>query len=355
MYDGSRKAYYRDLGVSDLLESQTSDEDKSDSDSDSDCDSRFGKKSRKRFAPPMNSSNNNAPPGDYATLFSSNENASSSVAAGSSNATPGLSLFQTFAANFQKTRKPNNVWSNVIQEEQISDVFGGVKVEERSRTNIEVERGPETYSYYRPMRQPRQRRASDSSDISSEGLSDNALHYLRGGKNSEEEQEEAEEPSEHALPKSFTSRSRNAFRKTSSKRRRTQPKLKRKVINKLKKMKSPDLAEYMSRKLYEDKVKLLERAIEILGKDNCIHIFIKTLKIEKRGGLMVKSHERRRTAGGVFLYLIRGDRRFPKSQIDLIFRDERAFHEEVRKKKAAVGRLSRKAKLEEQKAELELD
>lgn len=73
-------------------------------------------------------------------------------------------------------------------------------------------------------------------------------------------------------------------------RRRGNNKQKNKIVHKLKKMHSADLAVYMAKKLEEEKVKLLERSIQILGKDSCIHIFLKTLKIQKRGGLLIKVH-----------------------------------------------------------------
>lgn len=124
-----------------------------------------------------------------------------------------LNLFNKQAAKFQNERKPNLIWSNVIQEEQISSCFEGVRVIDTGFGNIDVARGPESYSFQRKPREPRQRRESDSSDISSEGLSDNALHYLRGGDFSydDDETETTEESSEHALPTSFTSKGSRKF------------------------------------------------------------------------------------------------------------------------------------------------
>ncbi|ODN00135.1 Phosphorylated adapter RNA export protein [Orchesella cincta] len=358
--DLGQKAYYKDLGVSDLLDSSEKD---SSSASDSDTETRNdGKRFRMTSHPqiPVNSgSNASVPFGGGGTTFGFAE--APTTNSFQVNRTPtdfasdsfaqAAEAFRSEAAKFQKERKTNTVWSSVIQEEQISTIFDRVKV--TGPADVEIERGPESYSFQRPMRQPRPRRPSDSSDISSEGLSDNALHYLRDGFSYDDD--ETEESSEHALPKSFTSSSvsKSSASRKATKRKRERQKYKRKLINRLKKMKALDLAHYMGNKLHEEKVTLLFRSIEILGKENCVRIFLKTLKIERRGGVMVKNQERRRTGGGVFLYLIRGDRRFPKSQIDLIFREERAYHDKVRKKKLVGKRLKKKAKLEAAKAEME--
>ncbi len=48
-------------------------------------------------------------------------------------------------------------------------------------------------------------------------------------------------------------------------------------------------------------------AVELLGRETACKLFNQTRDIEGSGGLMVVDKSRRRTPGGVFLFLLRSD------------------------------------------------
>lgn len=194
-----KNTYYKKAGVSDLLQSS----DESSSASDSDDDEYQGKRSRMAMPMGHNPFQNFDSPGP--SPFGPMTPSSSGDSGMNESPSAALNDFFAHASKFQKQRKPNPIWSNVIQEEEISKGLGAQVRVGGGLAEVEVTRGSETYYFQRPRRQPRQRRDSDSSDISSEGLSDNALHYLKDDIADEEDQDETAESSEYSLPKSFTS------------------------------------------------------------------------------------------------------------------------------------------------------
>lgn len=208
------KAYFNKSGVSDLYNYSDDDKDKSsddDTDSDNDLVGLMNKKRSRMVIPPSEQQvggfNNPNCATPMNTTTASPFSSSGVVQGDSSN-----SIFSDAATKFQKQRKPNTVWSNIFQEDEICNALGSSARVGLGHTEIEVERGPETYYYNRArfQRQPRQRRDSDSSDISSEGLSGNDLMYLKGEAQPDEEEGEEDqmtlsgERAEHALPTSFT-------------------------------------------------------------------------------------------------------------------------------------------------------
>ncbi|KAJ8957634.1 hypothetical protein NQ318_017523 [Aromia moschata] len=86
---------------------------------------------------------------------------------------------------------------------------------------------------------------------------------------------------------------------------------------------SEDLAKDMANKLCEEKEDLILRVINTMGKQKAIEIFKETKKIEEEGGMLVMNQTRRRTPGGVFLYLVRQDYHITREQRDKIFGEEK--------------------------------
>lgn len=191
VYDGyGRKDYFNKIGLEDLR-CGSSDKDTS-SESDSDDDDFHGKRSRMTM--PLDQQLTGVFPGwNRGNSLDSIENDQST----------GLQDFAMQAEQFQKQRKPNLVWANVMQEEEISKGLGFSVRVGGDEGEIRVTRGPETYFYERPKPQPRQRRESDSSDISSGGLSDHTFYSLNG--DPADADEETGQSDGHSLPKSFTS------------------------------------------------------------------------------------------------------------------------------------------------------
>ncbi|XP_043471522.1 phosphorylated adapter RNA export protein [Leptopilina heterotoma] len=80
-----------------------------------------------------------------------------------------------------------------------------------------------------------------------------------------------------------------------------------------------DVAADIAAKLSEHKDVLIRRIVDILGKEKAIDFFQKTKKIEEEGGMLIMNGSRRRTAGGVYLYLVKHDDHLPQEQIREIF------------------------------------
>jgi len=64
------------------------------------------------------------------------------------------------------------------------------------------------------------------------------------------------------------------------------------------------------------------RIVEVLGRDLPMKLFKETQRIEKDGGMMIMNGQRRRTPGGVFLFLLKHSEEVPQDQKKLIFIDD---------------------------------
>ena len=84
------------------------------------------------------------------------------------------------------------------------------------------------------------------------------------------------------------------------------------------------------------------RIVDILGKEKAIDFFQKTKKIEEGGGMLIMNGSRRRTAGGVYLYLVKNDDHIPQEKIREIFYVDKKENA-VQKKQADASERRRKA------------
>jgi hypothetical protein len=64
-------------------------------------------------------------------------------------------------------------------------------------------------------------------------------------------------------------------------------------------------ADTLAASLHESKKALLAKVLRTLGHERCQAIFAETLSIESNGGMLTSAGDRRRTAGGTFLRLVR--------------------------------------------------
>ncbi|XP_012285359.1 phosphorylated adapter RNA export protein isoform X2 [Orussus abietinus] len=99
-----------------------------------------------------------------------------------------------------------------------------------------------------------------------------------------------------------------------------------------------DVAADITSKLNEKKDLLIKRIVDIIGKDMAIDFFQKTKKIEEDGGMLIMNGSRRRTAGGVYLWLVKNDEHIPQEKIREIFYTDKKEHNEERKKVDACAR-----------------
>ncbi|KOC71176.1 Phosphorylated adapter RNA export protein [Habropoda laboriosa] len=99
-----------------------------------------------------------------------------------------------------------------------------------------------------------------------------------------------------------------------------------------------DVATDITSKLSEKKDLLIRRIVDIIGKEKAIDFFQKTKKIEERGGMLIMNGSRRRTAGGVYLWLVKNDEHIPREKIREIFYYDKKEHVEQRKADAVARR-----------------
>ncbi|XP_017294220.1 phosphorylated adapter RNA export protein [Kryptolebias marmoratus] len=89
-------------------------------------------------------------------------------------------------------------------------------------------------------------------------------------------------------------------------------------------------------RLQEPKKELIERVVSVVGKKKAIELLGETASLEENGGVYTMDGSRRRTPGGVFLNLLKNTPSVSKSQIKKIFFEEQ--QRDNKSKKAAQKR-----------------
>lgn len=112
-----------------------------------------------------------------------------------------------------------------------------------------------------------------------------------------------------------------------------------------------EIAQDIAMKLCEEKDDLLLHAINTIGSEIPMKLFVETQKIELDGGMMTMDGFRRRTPGGVFLFLLKHCTEITKDQKKIIFYDDKKRFE---KKKKNPHELKRDQKVEQLKKSLSL-
>ncbi|GBP70107.1 Phosphorylated adapter RNA export protein [Eumeta japonica] len=106
-----------------------------------------------------------------------------------------------------------------------------------------------------------------------------------------------------------------------------------------------DIAE----KLSEEKKDLIRRIVQVLGISKAIEIYEATKNLEADGGVLVMNGTRRRTAGGVYLFLLKQDSEVSQSMVNQIFLEDR---KETAKKVKRMRAQSRQKVMEQLKQSL---
>ncbi|XP_043256328.1 phosphorylated adapter RNA export protein [Colletes gigas] len=99
-----------------------------------------------------------------------------------------------------------------------------------------------------------------------------------------------------------------------------------------------DVATDITSKLNEKKDILIRRIVDIIGKEKAIDFFQETKKIEERGGMLIMNGSRRRTAGGVYLWLVKNDKHIPQEKIREIFYYDKKENADQKKSDATARR-----------------
>ncbi|XP_012061264.1 PREDICTED: phosphorylated adapter RNA export protein [Atta cephalotes] len=106
-----------------------------------------------------------------------------------------------------------------------------------------------------------------------------------------------------------------------------------------------DVATDITNKLSERKELLIRRVVDIIGKQKAIDFFQKTKKIEEDGGMLIMNGSRRRTAGGIYFWLVKNDKHIPQEKIREIFYYDQKETSEQRRKTGDSGRQKREQEL----------
>lgn len=113
-----------------------------------------------------------------------------------------------------------------------------------------------------------------------------------------------------------------------------------------------DIAKDIANKLYEEKEDLILKILETVGKEKCFELFNKTQEIEADGGMLILNQSRRRTPGGVFLYMTRMDEFITKEQRDAIFGEADKKNKDQRKLQRKKKNLKLKLEIAQARANL---
>ncbi|KAG5674544.1 hypothetical protein PVAND_004504 [Polypedilum vanderplanki] len=177
------------------------------------------------------------------------------------------------------SNKSGNLWAQMLQEEDLMDNLKSCEVNRKRK--YEVDRGVETYKLEDPVNYKKQRTDTASS---------------------------ADEPS--------------IIRKYA--------KGKIKSLHKPKKLEDLVVADNyndedygieVAKKLSEQNVDLIHKVVATIGREKVNDLYEKTRNIERKGGMLIVNKSRRRTSGGIFLFLLKTSNVIDEAQKKEIFDD----------------------------------
>ena len=96
------------------------------------------------------------------------------------------------------------------------------------------------------------------------------------------------------------------------------------------------VADEIAHRLQEPKADLIERVVKVIGKKKAIELLGETATLEESGGVYTMDGSRRRTPGGVYLNLLKNTPSISRNQCKKIFLEEQ--QKENKSKKAAQKR-----------------
>lgn len=79
----------------------------------------------------------------------------------------------------------------------------------------------------------------------------------------------------------------------------------------------------MAKNLEEEKGDLIVRVVSVIGKDEALKLYTNTQGIEKKGGMMTINKQRRRTPGGIFLWLLKTSNKIDEKMKKEIFDEDK--------------------------------
>lgn len=102
-------------------------------------------------------------------------------------------------------------------------------------------------------------------------------------------------------------------------------------------------------RLQEKKMRLIGHVARVIGFTLTMEVFSETKKICKSGGLKVENEERKRTPGGIFLYILKNRGYASATQMKDIFQHENERSKEAKRRRCQIKR-NKKRKYKEEAA-----
>lgn len=84
-----------------------------------------------------------------------------------------------------------------------------------------------------------------------------------------------------------------------------------------------EYGQMLAKNLEEEKSDLIVRVVSVIGKDESLKLYTATQNIEKKGGMMTINKQRRRTPGGIFLWLLKTSNKIDEGKKKEIFEEDK--------------------------------
>lgn len=84
-----------------------------------------------------------------------------------------------------------------------------------------------------------------------------------------------------------------------------------------------EYGQMLAKGLEEEKSDLIVRVVSVIGKEESLQLYTATQNIEKKGGMMTMNKERRRTPGGIFLWLLKTSNKIDDQKKKEIFEGDK--------------------------------
>ncbi|XP_070598944.1 phosphorylated adapter RNA export protein [Erythrolamprus reginae] len=204
----------------------------------------------------------------------------------------------------QIPKKVNNVWGEVLQRQNQDDVAKNLGILWMDG-NLDKSRGSETYNYILAKELLKQ---SESEVVNT--LDKELDEYMQDDKKTLSKEEEEGVNRQNIWKRKRPVKERLVQREEMNYKGRyeiTEDDPEEKV------------ADEIAYRLHEPKKDLMVRVVKIIGKKKSIELLMKTSEVEQNGGLLIMDGSRRRTPGGVYIYLLKHTRGITSEQVKEIF------------------------------------
>jgi len=256
----------------------------------------------------------------------------------------GGTTFRVMANAYQEERhtnvmkgkpKTNNVWGNFIQEENLNSEMTGTLGVGKSLKDVYSDRGAETYDYTlaykeREVKRRKMKKGKEKKNkekiMKSSTLDDEMNSYWNNNERNAhasemdivKEEDKDDKVKTKDEPKEKRGMKRNVKERLGDKRVKMDMYNNEVLSLPGQPRQIPDIAEEslvegtdeefgkeLSERLHEEKDDMIISLVKLLGRRVVLHFFKETQKVEMNGGMVIDNGARRRTAGGVMLYLMK--------------------------------------------------